>query len=74
MQEEHLNQNAFVLAIYTAFTNEKHHLALPLLKAFKESGAEIREHYFYPLFASYSKVNNLQGDYIFPKHSLIIKY
>ncbi|XP_008215611.1 leucine-rich PPR motif-containing protein, mitochondrial [Nasonia vitripennis] len=61
MQEEKLNQNAFILAIYTAFTNDKHHLALPLLKALKESGAEIREHYFYPLFVSYSKVNNLQG-------------
>lgn len=62
MHEENINKNSFILAIYTAFTNDKHHLALPLLKALKESGAEVREHYFYPLFVSYSKVNNLQGD------------
>ena len=61
MKEEKLNDNSFEVAVYAAYKNNMHHLALPLMKAWKESGEEIREHYFFPIIVSFSKTNNLQG-------------
>lgn len=69
MKEENLNDEPFETAVRAAFLNNLHHLAPALFKAWKESGAEIREHYFYPLFVSYSKANNLQG-----KPNLILNF
>lgn len=61
MLEEKLNVTSFETAIQAAFKNKMHHMAIPLLKAHKESGGEIRELFFYPIFVSFGKSNNLQG-------------
>lgn len=59
--EEKFNNTPFQFALQIAFSNNMHHIALSLLKAHKASGGEIRELFFYPIFVSFGKSNNLQG-------------
>lgn len=61
MIEEKYNNTPFEFALQCAFLNKMHYLGLPLLKAHRESGGEVRELFFYPILVAYGKSNNLQG-------------
>lgn len=61
MLNENMHSAPFNIAVQTSFQNNLHHLALPLMKAWKESGGEIREHFFFPLFVSFGNKKDWQG-------------
>ncbi|XP_023247961.1 leucine-rich PPR motif-containing protein, mitochondrial [Copidosoma floridanum] len=63
MVEENVNTSAFENALFFAYKNNLPHLAFPLLKAMKNAGRDVREHYFYPILVANNKSNNFQGTF-----------
>ncbi|XP_058793240.1 leucine-rich PPR motif-containing protein, mitochondrial-like [Phymastichus coffea] len=59
--KDELHHNPFELTIIYMFTHNKQQRTLSIMKSWAETGAEIREHYFFPIFVAHSKDNNLQG-------------
>ncbi|KAJ8667567.1 hypothetical protein QAD02_009230 [Eretmocerus hayati] len=51
----------FSAAAYVAMTNNLHALALSLFRHWHKSGGEIREHFFFPIFVSCIRNNDLEG-------------
>ncbi|XP_034947651.1 leucine-rich PPR motif-containing protein, mitochondrial-like [Chelonus insularis] len=62
LDEELQYNRAFRVALYQVLTRDpKLELASPLMKAWKEIGGEIREHYFWPLLVTEAKAGNMNG-------------
>jgi len=61
MQTSQVNNKAFTTALETSLQQGNIPVAISLMEKIKESGAPIRQHYFWPLFAAQRNSKNTEG-------------
>ncbi|XP_015588868.1 leucine-rich PPR motif-containing protein, mitochondrial isoform X2 [Cephus cinctus] len=61
LESKELNNQAFSVAIEASFLKGNAALSIQLLEAWKETGATIKQHFFWPLFVAHGNQSNFQG-------------
>lgn len=62
MTEEGINQRSFLSAINKSLANDMYDSSITFMKAWKDLGGQVREHYFYPIFKAYGETGQWEGN------------
>lgn len=61
MEEMGINQKAFVVAIERSIANDMHESCFALMKAWKDIGGIVKEHYFQKILQIYGQSGDPEG-------------